>query len=142
MVTDQCVNLGRKLVNIHLMEAESLEGQITNFIDNGYREVEKISYTDKTVWIDKAMSCGFKGVPEEVWKFHIGGYQICDKWLKDRKAKGGQNPQTGRVLTEEDIAHYQKIILSVSKTIQIMAEIDNVINVHGGWPDAFSTATS
>jgi len=38
----------------------------------------------------------FEGVPETVWNFHVGGYQICEKWLKDRR---------GRVLSEEDIAH-------------------------------------
>ncbi|HZO99007.1 MAG TPA: type ISP restriction/modification enzyme, partial [Terriglobia bacterium] len=26
----------------------------------------------------------FEGVPPEVWNFHIGGYQVCEKWLKDR----------------------------------------------------------
>ena len=30
---------------------------------------------------------GFRGVPEEVWNFHIGGYQVCEKWLKDRKGR-------------------------------------------------------
>jgi hypothetical protein len=26
-------------------------------------------------------------VPENVWEFHIGGYQVCEKWLKDRKGR-------------------------------------------------------
>jgi len=41
-----------------------------------------------------------------VWNLHIGGYQICEKWLKDRK---------GRTLSEGDIAHYQKIIVAMPK---------------------------
>ena len=45
----------------------------------------------------------------------------------------------GRVLTDEDIEHYQKIVVAFSETIRIMAEIDAVIDVHGGWPDAFVT---
>ena len=141
-VADRCVSLGRRLVNIHLMEDELLKEQMTNFIDSGYREIEKISYTDKTVWINKAKTCGFKGVPEAVWKFHIGGYQVCDKWLKDRKAKVGKDSQAGRVLSDTDIEHYQQIIVSISETIQIMAEIDETIEAHGGWPDAFITANS
>ena len=127
---------------MHLMEDESLNGEITNFIDSGYREVEKISYTDDTVWINNAKTCGFKGVPEAVWKFHIGGYQVCDKWLKDRKAKVGKDPQSGRVLSDADIEHFQKIIASIIGTIQIMAEIDETIDKHGGWPAAFITAAS
>jgi hypothetical protein len=106
---------------------------------SGDFEVEKVSYSDETVWIDKAQTRGFKGVPEEVWNFHIGGYQVCEKWLKDRQAKGGKNPRPGRVLTDEDIEHYQKIVVALSETIRIMAEIDEVIEAHGGWPGAFVT---
>ena len=77
------------------------------------------------------------GVPEAVWNFRIGGYQVCEKWLKERQAKGGKNPSPGRVLSDEDINHYQKIIVALSETIRIMGEIDEVIEEHGGWPDAF-----
>jgi len=45
-----------------------------------------------TVWLDKAKTCGFVGVPEEVWNFHIGGYQVCHKWLKDRQKKAARTP--------------------------------------------------
>ena len=110
-------------------------------VRGGARQVEKGSYASETVWSDKAKTRGFKGVPEEVWNFHIGGYQVCEKWLKDRQAKGGKNPRPGRVLTDEDIEHYQKIVVALSETIRIMAEIDEVIEDHGGWPGAFVTET-
>ena len=60
----------------------------------------------------------------------IGGYQVCHKWLKDRK---------DRTLSDEDIAHCQKIVVALSETIHIMAEIDEVIEAHGGCLDAFQT---
>jgi len=44
-------------------------------------------------------------------------------------------------LATADIAHYQKIVVAISETIRIMAEIDEVINAHGGWPGAFVTET-
>ena len=69
-------------------------------------------------------------MPEQVWNFQIGGYQVCHKWLKNRK---------GRTLSDEDVAHYQKIVVALSETVRIMAEIDEVIETHGGWPDAFQT---
>ncbi|WP_099771646.1 hypothetical protein [Mesotoga sp. H07.pep.5.3] len=47
---------------------------------------------------------------------------------KDRK---------GRTLSDEDIIHYQKIIVAIKETIKIMNEIDVVIEQYGGWPDAF-----
>ena len=65
---------------------------------------------------------------EEVWDFHIGGYQVCHKWLKDRK---------GRTLSEDDIDHYRKIVAALTDTRRLMAEIDEVIEAHGGWPGAF-----
>ena len=65
---------------------------------------------------------------EPVWNFHIGGYQVCEKWLKDRK---------GRPLSADDITHYHKIVVALTNTIRLMSEIDEVINQHGGWPGAF-----
>ena len=59
-------------------------------------------------------------------------YQVWHKWLKDRK---------GRTLSDEDVAHYQKLVVALNETIRIMAEIDEVIEAHGGWPDAFQTGS-
>ncbi|MCX6003503.1 MAG: helicase, partial [Chloroflexi bacterium] len=64
----------------------------------------------------------FEGIPPEVWNLHIGGYQVCQKWLKDRK---------GRTLTYDDISHYQKIVVAITETIRLMSEIDALIP---GWP--------
>ncbi len=127
------------------MESPKVKKPITKFV--GPKDlvgttdptVGKASYSDETVWLDKNQTIGFEGVPEEVWNFHIGGYQVCHKWLKDRQAKGGKNPSPGRVLTKEDRDHYQGIIVALSETIRLMAEIDQVIDQHGGWPNAFKT---
>lgn len=70
-----------------------------------------------------------------MWNFHIGGYQVCEKWLKDRGPKRGK---PGRVLTGDDIAHYHRIVTALHETIRIQREIDEVIDAHGGWPDAFA----
>ena len=83
--------------------------------------------------MDKAQTNRLPGVPEAVWNFHIGGYQVCEKWLKDRK---------GRTLSKDDIAHYQKIVVALSETIRLMKEIDEVIEQHGGWPAAFVSTGS
>jgi len=60
----------------------------------------------------------FTGVPKVVWEFYIGGYQVCHKWLKDRK---------GRTPTSEDIAHYQRIVIALQETICLMQQIDEAI---------------
>jgi hypothetical protein len=59
----------------------------------------------------------FGNVPEVAWNFYIGGYQPAQKWLKDRK---------GRILTNEDLEHYQKIIIALTETDRIMKEIDKI----------------
>jgi hypothetical protein len=60
----------------------------------------------------------FEGVPPEVWDFHIGGYQVCEKCLKDRR---------GRTLTYEDLEHYSKVVTALKETIRLMSEIDAAI---------------
>ena len=128
--------LGSKLVILHLLESNETTSGIISTIGSGEFQVEEVSYDAETVWIDRGRKKGFQGITEEVWSFHIGGYQVCQKWLKDRGPKKGK---PGRVLTKEDIDHYQKIIVAISETIRIMAEIDEVIEDHGGWPGAFVT---
>ena len=120
--------LGGELTALHLLESQKLDKQITEFIGAPNSEVEKVSWSNNTVWIDKAQTVGFKGVREDVWNFHIGGYQVCEKWLKDRK---------DRKLSKDDITHYQKVIVALSDSIRLMKEIDEVIKKHGGWPGAF-----
>ena len=132
--------LGGELTALHLLESPKLNLPIAKFFGKS-REVTKIGWTDDTVWLNaggkKAANTpgtsGFKRVSQAVWNFHIGGYQVCEKWLKDRK---------GRTLTDEDIAHYQKIVVALSETIRLMAEIDEVIGKHGGWPGAFQTGAA
>lgn len=137
------VGLGHELFALHMLESPKLDQFITTYSGHENPEVGRVGWSDGTVWLDamktnaragqratKAGTMGFHGVPEKVWDFHIGGYQVGYKWLKDRK---------GRSLSEEDTAHYQKIVVALSETICIMADIDGVIEAHGGWPDAFQT---
>ena len=135
---------GHDLLALHLLESPKLGKPITSCAGPRNPEVGRVGWSDGTVWLDagktsareghratKPGTIGFQGVPEEVWDFHIGGYQVCHKWLKDRK---------GRTLSDEDVAHYQKIVVTLNETIRIMAEVDEVIEAQGGWPDAFSRA--
>lgn len=120
-----------------------LRDVVARFSNPKNPEVGRVGWSDGTVWLDagktnareghratKPGTIGFKSVPEDVWNFHIGGYQVCHKWLKDRK---------GRTLSDEDVVHYQKIVVALNETIRIMAEIDEIIEAHGGWPGAFQT---
>jgi hypothetical protein len=132
--------LGCELISLHLLQSTKLEKTRAKFIGRS-NEVSKIGWTADgggTVWIDaggtknatKPGTSGFRPVSEEIWNFHIGGYQVCEKWLKERK---------GRILSADDIDLYNKIVVAISETIRLMPEIDRVIDEHGGWPGAFVT---
>ncbi len=120
--------MGEKLVRLHLMEDE--ERCFTCYPVQGTHHVEQVRYMlsedEKTmgrVWINATQY--FENVPLAVWTWHMGGYQICLKWLKDRK---------GRILSGEEIARYQKIVAILAETIALMEGIDGVIEQAGGWP--------
>ncbi len=120
---------GDELVGLHLLERRP--PPITSYPVDGTHEVEQVRYTAPgeagsdagRVWINREQY--FEGVPPEVWNFHVGGYQVAQKWLKDRK---------GRRLTFDDLAHYQNVVVALAETIRLMSEIDAVIDEHGGWP--------
>lgn len=116
--------LGGELCALHLLESPKVNDFITTFTGKGDNSIpKKPTWKDNAVWINPTQR--FDGVPENVWNFHIGGYQVCEKWLKDRK---------GRTLSDDDITHYQRIVVALNETIRIMAGIDRVIDEHGGWP--------
>ena len=117
---------GEELVALHLMESPALHQPIVKFHGKGSNEVEKVRYAEPAegrpglVYINKTQY--FEGVEPEVWEFHIGGYQVLEKWLKDRK---------GRTLSYDDVSHYGKIVVALRETIRLMAEIDELIP---SWP--------
>jgi len=120
--------LGEELVALHLLESPYLSQLITRYPVVGDNIVEKgfpkfVSYEEGGpgyVYINKSQY--FEGVPKEVWQFHVGGYQVCEKWLKDRR---------GRQLSFDDLMHYQKVVVALKETIRLMGEIDRAIP---GWP--------
>ena len=110
--------LGKQLRKIHLFESPVVNEFITSYPVNGDNEVIKPQYKDNKVYINKTQY--FNNVPEIAWNFYIGGYQPAQKWLKDRK---------GRILSYEDVIHYQKIIKALTETNNLMHQIDEIIEV-------------
>lgn len=121
------VFLGTKLRKLHLLESEETEKYITQYPVDGFNEVVKpffVCYPDFVkgeqvlgkVYINDTQY--FDNVPEVAWNFYIGTYQPAQKWLKDRR---------GRVLDFDDIFHYQKIIVALKRTNDVMMEIDEIL---------------
>jgi type I restriction-modification system DNA methylase subunit/SOS-response transcriptional repressor LexA len=128
VLAQMLIDRGLQLIALHLLESPKLDRTITELRGGPTFEVEKISWSQNTIWLNKAQTVGFQGVCEEVWSIQIGGYQVCEKWLKDRK---------GRRLSNEEVALYQKIVVALDETTKVMKEIDEIIERHGGWLAAF-----
>ena len=133
----RCVLSGKELVELHLFKAPKVDETITFYSMAGDNVVEKVAFAPEPtdpkdlqrslgshgqVWINPQQYFG--NVPEAVWNFKVGGYQVCEKWLKDRK---------GRVLSGNDITHYQRVVVALKETIRLMEEIEEIIP---GWPMA------
>jgi len=109
------VEKGKELRLLHLMESPKLQNFITTYPESGSNVVEKVIYENGNVYINETQYFG--NVPEIAWNFYIGGYQPAQKWLKDRKSRN---------LSNEDLGHYQKIIVALIETDKIMREIDTI----------------
>jgi len=108
---------GEKLVDIHLLKSKELDPPVAKFQGKGDNKVEKLRYNEKQKCVYFNKSQYFEGITEEIWQYQIGGYQVCSKWLKDRK---------GRVLSLGDIKHYCKVVTALKSTIEIQKEIDEL----------------
>ena len=132
----QLVKLGGEIRQIHLLESPKTEDYITSYPKDGSNQITRrivkkdweivqtfheTSQPIGRIWINDSQY--FDNIPLTAWEFYIGGYQPAQKWLKDRAPKKGQ---PGRVLTYEDILHYQKIIVALTETDRLMGEIDEI----------------
>lgn len=107
------VKLGERLRKLHLLEGQDLSTNGTLYPIIGDNSVEMVELRGDKVFINSTQYFG--NVSKAAWEFYIGGYQPAQKWLKDRK---------GKKLEYEDITHYQKIIASLMKTMEIMEKIN------------------
>ncbi len=116
--------LGQCLIDCHLLKDASRSEvaptgtsvtAVHRFEGEGEGVVEKVRYSDGRVWINPTQY--FTDVPSGVWEYEIGAYQVCEKWLKDRR---------GETLRREDLQRYRAILVAVAETLRVMAEIDGV----------------
>ncbi len=89
------VRLGDELVGLHLLERvpqpkAAFPVQGDNVVMKVRYEAPKSGGEGGRVWINKEQF--FAGVPPQVWEFHVGGYQVADKWL--RTARGARSRTT------------------------------------------------
>lgn len=118
----QLAALGEKLVGLHLLKSPDLDPPACRFEGEGDGRVGKDRKTGlrydadgQRVYINAAQH--FAPVPEAVWTYQVGGYQVCEKWLKDRRE---------RRLELDDIRTYCRIVTALGRTLEIQRQIDAI----------------
>jgi predicted helicase len=106
---------GERLVNLHLLKSSELDNPVAKFQGKGNDKVETLKYEEGKLYINNDQY--FESISHEIWEYQIGGYQVCNKWLKDRK---------GKRLSLDDIKHYCKIVTVLEKTIKLQGNIDRI----------------
>ncbi len=111
---DGLSTLGSALVEVHLLR-KRVARKLAVYHGRGDHLVEAVRYSlqEQAIWINKSRY--FSPVPDDVWNFHIGGYQVLDKYLKSRK---------GRTLSLDEIEHVDAVAGVLAFMISQMAEID------------------
>ncbi|MGB1286450.1 MAG: type ISP restriction/modification enzyme, partial [Aggregatilineales bacterium] len=121
---------GETLVQYHLLKHQSLKGRfglsVIAFDNLPEKEENRVVHSSKSkrrhdaetqrMYINKTQYFG--GITAEDYEFYVGGYQVLDKWLKDRK---------NRALSDEDVQHYKRIVLALRATRELMVQIDEAI---------------
>lgn len=103
-------DFGQWLIDLHFLRSKDLDRPVAKFQGKGNNKIERVCFeeTERRIYINQDQY--FEGIQEQIWNYQIGGYQVCEKWLKDRK---------GRTLYLEEIKQYCKIVTALEKTISL-----------------------
>jgi predicted helicase len=108
---------GEELVELHLLRSKKLVKPIAKCEGSGDLRVVKVTYDQNKTRVHINLEKWFVGIPLEVWEYYIGGYQVVERWLKDRK---------GRTLSSEEVAHYARVVTAIAETISIQRPLDDL----------------
>jgi predicted helicase len=108
--------LGKRLADLHLLKSAELDPPTARYQGSGTQDtIEKVEYDEASGRVRINDAKYFEGIPPEVWNYQIGGYQVLNKYLKDRKGRRMDDP-----------VRYVHIATALARTIEIQNEIDRV----------------
>jgi hypothetical protein len=112
--------LGARLTELHLLRSPELdpptcrfEGLGDNRVGKGRKRSLRYDSSSQCVYINERQH--FTPVPYEIWQYPVGGYQVCEKWLRDRQE---------RRLELDEIRTYCRIVTALRLTLAVQEEID------------------
>jgi hypothetical protein len=100
-----------------LLKSKKLAKPISKCEGSGDLRVVKVTCDQNKARVHINPEKWFSGIVPEVWEYHIGGYQVAEKWLKDRRGKG---------LSSEEVTHYAKVVTAIAETINIQETLDEL----------------
>lgn len=107
--------LGEELAALHLMKSKTLEKVTIGYQGKGDNRIDFVRYNEEENRIYINTEKYFSSITPELWNYHIGGYQVLSKFLKDRKSR-----------TLDDPKFYGKIVTAIAQTIQLQKDIDKI----------------
>ena len=120
----QLAAFGKLLTELHLLTSSELDPPTCRFEGAGDSVVMRTKAQgfrydpdECRMYINKAQY--FSPIPPEIHAYRIGGYQVCNKWLKDRKE---------RRLDLHDIRTYCQMVTAIGITLEIQQELDILYN--------------
>ena len=112
----QMAALGQRLIALHLLNSPELDPPVARYQGTGSNDtIEHVQYDEARQRVDINADKYFEGITREMWAYRIGGYQVLEKYLKDRK---------GRRL--DDPVRYIRIATAIAPTIEVQGEIDTI----------------
>jgi len=110
-------NLGKELVDLHLLKHQALNQTEVGFPESGSNRVERVRYDEPAQRVYISKNQHFEGISKEVWEYRIGAYQVMEKYLRDRK---------GRKLSLDEVNHYMKVGKAIRLTIELQQKVDQI----------------
>lgn len=131
-------NLGRHLMDLHLLSAPGLDQGPTVGTTAGSYVVESIPVSQRWVADDVVQQSGhivinrnggrnglaqlLPGIDEDTWLFQVGGHQVLKKWLEAR---------AGDTLSFDEIDHLVKTANAIRATLDVQSQIEELLTE---WP--------
>ncbi|MDD3536560.1 MAG: DNA methyltransferase, partial [Candidatus Cloacimonetes bacterium] len=107
---------GKELADLHLLKSPRLSKLMIRYLGKGTNDqVDEIKYDAKKGTLRINADKHFEGITPDIWNYHIGGYQVLNKYLKDRK---------GRTLI--DPIHYCRVATALAHTSELQTKIDEL----------------
>ncbi|NLN84147.1 MAG: hypothetical protein GX138_07330, partial [Firmicutes bacterium] len=99
------------LIYIDLLKSAELDQPSVKFQGKGDdHTIYRLKYSEKEQRLYINPSYYFDGLTPEIWNYQLCGYQVLDKYLKERKGRQMDDPR-----------HFIRVAAALAKTIEIQA---------------------